>query len=130
MKKFKSFQKVAYILALTLPLWASQVFALGPRPLDTESAETLKPGEVEVSVGMEYQDGNILPFDTLKRDRELTKFPVIGLALGVDKRVELQVLYDYLSLDETGGRDESGGGDLRLWTKVRIMEEKVDYPAL
>jgi hypothetical protein len=102
---------------------------MGPRPLETEEAWPIEKGTVQLSIGFEYQEDNVLPFDTRTRKRELLRFPLIGAAIGIGERVELQALYDILTLEERGD-DESGSGDLRLATKIGILKESTVLPAL
>ncbi len=128
--KSSSLYRLSFFISLVvLILGATTAWSLGPRPLETEEAWPVDKGVLQLSIGIEYQEDNVLPFDTLDRDRELLRAPVIGAALGVSERVEIQAIYDFLSLDEEGGNDESGSGDLRLFTKIGIFEESA-YPTV
>lgn len=128
--KNSSLYRLSFFISLVVcVLGATTAWSLGPRPLETEEAWPIDKGTLQLSIGIEYQEDNVLPFDTLNRDRELLRAPVVGAALGVSERVEVQALYDFLSLDEDGGNDESGSGDLRLFTKIGIFEES-GYPAV
>jgi hypothetical protein len=113
---------------LVFILGATPAWSLGPRPLETEEAWPIEKGTVQLSIGFEYQEDNVLPFDTRTRNRELLRFPLIGAAIGIGERVELQALYDILTLEERGD-DETGSGDLRLATKIGIFKESA-YPAV
>jgi hypothetical protein len=121
---------MSFLISLLVFIFgATPAWSLGPRPLETEEAWPIDRGTLQLSLGIEYQDDNILPFDTRGRDREVLRAPVFGAALGVSERVEIQAIYDLLSLDEDRGDDEYGSGDLRLFTKIGILKESA-YPAV
>ncbi len=101
---------------------------MGPWPLEVEEAWPVKEGVLRWSVGLEQQDENVLPFSE-EKDRELTRFPILGASLGLGKRVELGALYDYLHLKRPTGSDATGSGDLRLSTKIGITTEQRGWPA-
>ncbi len=88
-------------------------------PLETEEAWPIGNGRFQLDVSSEFQSGNILPFDTINRDRDITRF-LLGVNLGVGERIELEARYDLIHLDEDGGVNKTGSGDLRLATKVGI----------
>jgi hypothetical protein len=127
--KSRPFYRIILILPVFLFLFkTSPAWCMGPRPLETEEAWPIEKGTLQLSIGFEYQDDNVLPFSTRDRDREFLRLPLIGAAIGIGERVELQALYDVLTLENDV--DESGSGDLRLATKVGIIRESVLLPAL
>ncbi len=110
------------------------LFAVAPAsaggPMETVPARPVEKGALEWRLGAEFQEGHILPFDTVKSDRELLRLPTLSAALGVSERVEVRLYYDWLHLDEGLGSDESGSGDLRIATKIGITNGSGNLPAL
>ncbi len=106
-------------------------------PLTTETAHTLPSGTAEVVLGTSYfRNLRFPPFTPpgVIRSQNLITGPEFGFQIAAGGRVEIQARFELISLDETlsGGVKDShyGAGDARLFTKVRILEEKRYWPTL
>jgi len=106
-------------------------------PLVTEQAETLPSGTAEAILGIAYfKDQRFPPFTppAALRSQTLISLPQFGFRIGAGDWAEIQASYETLYLDEqaTDGRTnwEFGSGDLRMFTKVWIMREREQLPAL
>lgn len=112
----------------------SGAYTAGQRPLLTESAVSLPAGTIEAEIGVEFTRDQDFPFSTSSTgfNRDLWKVPTIGLSIGIDKRTELQLNYDVLYLDEEapGVGKKFGSGDLKIFTKIQILEDIDKHPAL
>ena len=128
---------LSLLLLLSFTCWLYPLkagFAAGQRPLSTESAVTLSPGTLEIELGVDFLRNQSFPFPTSapRFNRDLWEIPVIGLHLGVDKRTEVQFDYELLYLNESspGVGEKFGSGDLKVFTKIQILEDRDSHPAL
>ncbi|MCK4519512.1 MAG: hypothetical protein KAU12_05270, partial [Candidatus Omnitrophica bacterium] len=96
-------------------------------PLNTQDANVIESGTLEMRVGVEYLKDKKLAFDSGERNRGETRLPSLGLMLGAGKIVEIQTLFDCLCVNETDS--VYGVGDVRLFTKVQLRQED-NYPAV
>jgi len=106
-------------------------------PLTTEDAAPLAHGVAEPYFGFSYARNPRFPAFTppgTLRSQHLFTLPHFGLRIGAGDWVEIQASFEFLYLDEKfrSGQSEStyGGGDARLFTKVRLFEETATWPAL
>lgn len=102
-----------------------------------EEAEPLPHGVVEAGLGTSYfrdmRFPAFTPPGTLKR-QDLVAVPQLLFRIGAGGWAEIQASYEMLYLDEewSTGHEHSAynSGDLRLFTKVRVMRERDLFPAL
>ena len=112
------------------------------RPLVTEDPETIGAGRVLVEGGIEYDRNAQFPVSGL--EGHLTRFPLIGVSIGVSSIAEIQLdggLHDRLAIT---GRDPSAPlaslvtvtgdtagdvDDIVIGTKVRIAPEGTRRPS-
>jgi hypothetical protein len=127
-----------FLLAV-LPLSAESF-----RPLKTQSSKTLTAGELELDVAAEYRYDINFPFDFEvlgMPDRKEFSVPRIELDVGIADNLELQFVYEYLSIDESGPlrsvegvttelKRQSGSGNLRFFTKWRFLDQEGWLPDL
>jgi hypothetical protein len=126
-------------LVAVLPLSAESF-----RPLKTQSSKTLTAGELDIDVAVEYRYDINFPFDIEALaipDRKEFSVPRIEFNVGVADNIELQFVYEYLSIDESGTlrsvtgvtselKNQSGSGDARLFTKWRFLDQDGWLPDL
>jgi len=105
-------------------------------PLVTEAAEPLPSGVAEAVLGYSYFHDLRFPFFTpggALRRLNLMQLPLFEFRMGAGGWVEIQAAYDVLYLNEetsTGLTNwQYGSGDLRMFTKVRLLRETVVLPA-
>ena len=129
-------------IVLLLPLLSVLPALAQQRPLQTQPAEVLQPGEFQISVGVEFLQGAEFPQSGLGGD--LTRAGVIDLHWGVSRAVELQlqgVVRNFLSVDEqrpalitpvldANGNSTSDVGDFTLAAKIQFLREGAKRPAL
>jgi len=106
-------------------------------PLASEDAAPITHGTVETRLGVSYFRNRRFPPFTPKgtlRSQDLVSLPNFGVRVGAGDWVEIQASFEFLSIDETFRdgevNDKFGGGDARLFTKVRLREERGRWPAL
>ncbi|ORJ55052.1 transporter [Geothermobacter hydrogeniphilus] len=112
---------------LTLPLTAS---AATLQPLGIKDAATLASGTGELRFGIAYLSDSYLLFQRQGSDRTQVSVPELDLTLGLGKRIEVEAIYELLLLDETGRDSDIGSGDLRLATKINLIQEDLQLPAI
>ncbi|MCX7918525.1 MAG: hypothetical protein N3A72_02730 [bacterium] len=99
------------------------------RPLETESAEITSYGKIEVRAGIGYLKNITLLFQPEDKKWEVIKLPAIGVSAGLGERVEVQTDFDLLYQDD--GTDSGFDvGDVRLWTKIKLVSETDTRPAV
>ena len=111
------------------------------RPLVTEDPETVGAGRILIEAGYDYQRDIEYPVSGLKG--HLTRFPLIGLSLGIGSIGEVQIdggLYNHLSITDRqtaplsdmlviDGDSTSSVEDLVIGTKVKILSEGAKRPS-
>jgi len=128
------------LVTLTALLWvATPVIgcAASLLPLQTEDARTLGSGHGEVVLGASYfRNRRFPPFtpsDAL-RSQDLVTAPELGLRIAAGSWAEIQATFEMIYLSETmetGDHDSHfGNGDARLFTKVRLLNERTYLPAI
>ena len=104
------------------------------RPLRTEGTQTLEAKAAEVGIAIVYRNNVAFPFtkDSDQPNRDEWEVPRLYLNAGLSDRVEFQVDYAYLSIDEDspGAGKETGSGDARAFTKFRFIDEQGWRPDL
>jgi hypothetical protein len=126
---------VAMIIAFSA-LVSSSAHAEALLPLRTETAKPLPSGTLELAIGSSYFHNLRFPMFTPRgaiREQDLVTAPEMALRIGVGDWVEIQASYELLYLDERNVEEshtEYGGGDARLFTKVRLFREGEIMPAL
>ena len=110
-----------------LPLWGQE------RPLQTDDAELLEVGQIQLGFGVEFLQGRHFPLSGLEGD--LTRLGVGHVHIGVGKYAEFQlsgVIQDFLAVTnrrdpiippDFAGNATSDAGDLVLATKIRLVRE-------
>ena len=103
-------------------------------PLRTETAAPLPSGVLELAIGTSYFHNLRFPMFTPRgaiREQDLVTAPEMALRIGVGDWLEIQASYELLYLDERNVEEshtEFGGGDARLFTKVRLYRESERIP--
>jgi hypothetical protein len=130
-----------FLLVLALLAWPS-VAAAQQRPLKTEEAETVKPGDALLQLQFELLQNARFPLSGLEGD--LTRLALVDLHFGISRAAEIQIqgtIRNFLSVtDQTpavimptlsrGGTSTSDTGDFTLAAKFRLMDETDDRPAV
>jgi len=121
-------------LGLVFPFAAAAESLL---PLTTETAATLPKGQAEAILGAGYfEDLRFPPFTApgALQDSHLIRGPQIAFRAAAGSWAEIQASFEVLTIDETTTDGETtkntGAGDARLFTKVRVLREKGMRPAL
>ncbi len=109
---------------------ATTTRAAALEPLGLQDAELLPKNNVEFRIGLSYSDDLHNLFQRENRHRRIAELPSLTLALGLGERVEGQIQYSYLHLQEDGQGDKWGSGDVTLGLKVRLWQESLRLPAL
>lgn len=121
----------ALVVTAAAPLPAATLL-----PLAAEEAMPLPHGAVEAHLDFAYFRNQRFPHFTPAGAidaQNLFHLPHFGARLGLGDWVEIQASFEMLLLDEdlAGGTEhrEYGGGDARLATKVRVLDERGPWPA-
>jgi len=126
------------LLLLGLPLAASAQ----QRPLTTQPVETVPPGELLLQLGFEFLQDARFPLSGLEGD--LSRIGVLDVHMGVSRAVELQIqgtIRQFLSVTDQqaafvtpglrrGGTSTSDFGDITLASKIHLLRETGDRPAI
>lgn len=106
-------------------------------PLTTEDAAPLPHGVAEPHFGFAYFRNQRFPPFTPRgalRGQDLFALPQFGVRVGAGDWVEIQASYEFLLVDESlrDGSSHSayGGGDARLFAKVRLLHEANPWPGI
>jgi hypothetical protein len=99
-------------------------------PLGLQDAQLLNKETGELRIGFSYASGLRNQFQRQDLDRRVAEIPSLTLNLGLGERVEGQVSFSYLRLDEDGQGTKWGSGDLIVAFKVRLLREIQALPAL
>ena len=110
--------------ALLIALLTAGVLAASPasagRPLETEDAGTLAPGDFELELSGDYV-----------RHSDANAWGVLGvLSAGILPRFEARLEMPVLVLEEDGARSYGGLADAVVGIKYRLVDEKPAVPAL
>ena len=120
--------------AVLLSLAGAPARAASLLPLRTETAAPLPSGVLELAIGSSYFHNLRFPMFTPPgaiHEQDLVTAPEMALRIGVGDWVEIQASYELLYLDERTvdeSHTEYGGGDARLFTKVRLFRERERIP--
>ncbi|MCK5306235.1 MAG: hypothetical protein KAJ66_03805 [Candidatus Omnitrophica bacterium] len=123
----KRLQLLIAVICFLLIISHGSLKAANLMPLDTQDANVIEAGTLEVRIGVEYLENKKLAFDSGQKNRDEARLPSLGMMLGAGKIVEIQTLFDCLYVDETDSA--YGAGDIRLSTKVQLRQED-NYPAI
>ncbi|MBI2187486.1 MAG: hypothetical protein HYU37_10290 [Acidobacteria bacterium] len=127
---------VAFFCLIPLSSFAQQ------RPLVTEDPETIGAGRMLVEAGFDYMREVEFPVSGLKG--HLTRFPLIGLSLGIGEVGEVQMdggPYNRLTITDrfaaplshmlvVPGATTSDVEDLVIGTKIRLVSEGASRPSI
>lgn len=100
------------------------------QPTGLEDAVTLGAGKGSFRLGVSYLEDSPLLFQREGTDRTQISVPEMELRLGLGKRVEVMARYDLLHVNQTGQDGELGSGDLLLGTKINLLQEDLQLPAI
>ncbi len=133
MRRYKS-RTIGLIFILFLCLNAFPVFAWNQLPLLTDSPRVLPVGQVQFGVGIQFLSHKNFPFSAFSEDfaRDVLSLPMLGVNFGVGKRVELQVTYEFLFVEEEELKikERWKSGDLAFFTKLELLEERRRFPGM
>ena len=130
------FRKSAISLITILSFWlnAPSSHAWNQLPLLTEPPQVLPAGHVRFDLGLQYLSKNNFPFSPFSEDsgRNVLSLPTLGLYVGLGKRVELQVTYEMLFVEEEEFliREQWKNGDIAFFTKIEILGERQTLPGI
>lgn len=105
-------------------------FAANLQPTGLQDAHLLKKNTAEFRLGFSWADRLRTPFQLEDRDRRVAEIPALTLDLGLGERVEGQLSYSYLYLEEKGQSVGWNSGDLTVAFKVGLLRERPNLPAL
>ena len=115
---------------LLLGTAAGPAAAAGLQPLGLEDAVLLRQDDGEFRAGLAYSSGLHLPFQDADRTRRVWEAPTLGLAVGLGNRVEGQLLYNWMRVQETGQDTTWGSGDLWVAFKICLLGPAAARPAM
>ncbi len=111
-------------------LFSSPCTAASLFPLQTEDARLLPRDAGEFRLGLSYSEGLRQQFQREDTDRRLAELPGIALRVGLGDRVEGQLSYAFLRLQEEGLGTKYGSGDMTFGFKVGLHPGDDSWPAL
>jgi hypothetical protein len=121
-------------LILFICLQAFPVSAWNQLPLLTDSHRVLPAGQVQLGAGFQFLSHKNFPFSTFSDDfaRDVLSLPTLAMNFGLGKRVELQMTYELLFVEEEQLRVRElwKSGDLALFTKLELLEERRRLPGM
>jgi hypothetical protein len=119
------------ILALLLFGFATgSATAAGLQPLGLEDAVLLRHDVGEFRAGLAYSSDLHLQFQDADLTRQILEAPALRLAVGLGRRVEGQLFYSLLRIQEKGQETSWGSGDLLIAFKVRLLSPTETRPAM
>lgn len=121
-------RKIVGCISLIL-LCFSAVYANQDRPLVTESADITPYGSIKIGEGIDYLKNITLLFQPRDKTWDVIKVPEMGVAVGLADRIEVQADFDLL-YQHTATDDSFDVGDLRFWTKIKLLTETGIRPAV
>src|SRR4030067_1765952 len=92
------------------------------RPVEAELVGAQPEKELRLDLGIDYSH--------IRAGKYLLAFPSLGLNYSAGPVVDLQAYYDFLYRFTVNAPTIYGTGDLTLWTKVRFVPEKKNFPGL
>jgi hypothetical protein len=119
-----------FIFFSLLSLFSTASFAVSLEPLGIQDAQLLKKDTGEFRVGLSYASGLHNHFQKRDLNRRIAQIPSVALYLGMAERVEGQLHYNFLHLQEEGQGTKWGSGDLSIAFKIRLFQETSTRPAL
>lgn len=127
-------QIIRLAVILFLCLHAFPAFAWNQLPLLTDSPQVLPAGQVQLDVGLKFLSHKNFPFSACSDDssQNILSLPTLGMNFGIAKRVELQLTYEVLFVEEEKLKlkEQWKSGDLAFFTKVAILEERRRLPGM
>ena len=105
------------------------VYAGHERPLVSESADITSYGSIEIREGIDYLKNVTLMFQPKNKSWNVIKLPEMGASVGLGGRIEVQTDFDLL-YQHTANDDSFDVGDLRFWTKIKLLSETGIRPAV
>ncbi len=114
---FLSVLLLAVVLTFTPPK-----ISRGERPFETEMVGFKSENELRIDFGLDYSH--------IDSRQDLLAFPSLGISYAAGTFVDLQASYDFLYRFTRNGTTIYGSGDLMLWTKLKFVTEKENFPGL
>jgi hypothetical protein len=122
------------ILMLGLVCGSAPVEAWNQLPLLTDAPQTIPAGQVQLAVGLQYLDRSNSAFSSFATDfnRDVLSLPTLGLNFGLGRRVELQLEYEVLFVEEPALdiKERWKSGDISFFTKINALAEHPHLPAV
>jgi hypothetical protein len=125
------------LIAVFVALCRGPALGYSLLPLVTEDPVPVPSGITQLSLSLAYAHDGVFPFFTppeTVQSQDVLGAPQLGLRIGAGGWVEILASYELIYLDQqlTDGEHISnyGSGDARIATKVRLLEERVWFPAL
>jgi hypothetical protein len=127
---FHAMGRVSLLAGILLLLSSPAALSAILEPTGLQDAHLLAKNTAEFRLGLSYAEDVRTPFQRQNLDRRVAEIPSLTLNLGLGERVEGQLYYDYLYLQEQGQDPAWGSGDLTLAFKVGLLQETPALPAL
>jgi hypothetical protein len=122
------------LLILSNCLAVLPAFAWNQLPLLTDSPRVLPAGDVQLDLGIKFLSHQNFPFSPFSEHfaRNVLSVPTLGMNFGVGKRVELQLTYEVLFVEEEELmiKERWKSGDLAFFTKLELLEERRYFPGI
>jgi len=126
MKRF--FCRMLFLTFLTMV--PSGAFGDSLYPLGMKDARLLPKDTGSLRVGISYAEELHNLFQRQNLNRRIAEIPTLSISLGLGERVEGELDYSFLCLEESGQATKSGSGDLTLSVKVGLLRETREEPAV
>lgn len=119
------------LLALIILLVCkSQVMGASLYPLGLSDARLLPKNSGEIRLGVSYAENRHNLFQKEDLDRRIAELPSIDLKFALGERIECDLHYSLLYLEETGQATKAGSGDLVVGFKIGLLREEGHRPAI
>jgi hypothetical protein len=103
-------------------------------PLAVESPYTIPGGTVQFELGCGFLGHKNFGFSNFSEHfhRDVLSWPTLGLNIGLGKRVEFQMSYEVLFVeeDELRIKERWKSGDLAFFTKINLLQERTWLPGI
>jgi hypothetical protein len=134
LKELRSPKVILSVAILLFCLHTVSALAWNQLPLLTDSPVVLPPGYLQIDLGLKFLHRQNFPFSRFSEhfDRDVLSLPTVGINFGLGKRVELQLTYEVLFVEEEEFRiqEKWKSGDLAFFTKIELLKERRYVPGM